>query len=99
MQGMTLWGKTRASLLTVGRKLEDGAMYIIDVQDACPAGVLIQAYKQETSDRYTLSVTEGEVKRMLTIVDNRNPIHTSTLFQSIRNNHWEHHRKNSITAV
>lgn len=37
-------------------------MYIIDLEDMCPAGVLVQAYKQETSDRYTLSVSEGEVR-------------------------------------
>jgi len=57
----TSWGKKSSSLYTVGRKLEDGAMYIIDLEDMCPAGVLVRAYKQETSDRYTLSVSEGEV--------------------------------------
>ncbi len=59
----TSWGKKSSSLYTVGRKLEDGAMYIIDLEDLCPAGVLVRAYKQETSDRYTLSVSEGEVSR------------------------------------
>lgn len=58
----TSWAKKSASLHTVGRKLEDGAMYIIDLEDMCPAGILVQAYKQETSDRYTLSVSEGEVR-------------------------------------
>lgn len=58
----TSWLKKSPSLHTVGRKLEDGAMYIIDLEDMCPAGVLVQAYKQETSDRYTLSVSEGEVR-------------------------------------
>lgn len=58
----TSWAKKSAALHTVGRKLEDGAMYIIDLEDMCPAGVLVQAYKQETSDRYTLSVSEGEVR-------------------------------------
>lgn len=58
---MTPWAKKSASLYTVGRKLEDGAMYILDLEDMYPAGVLVQAYKQETSDRYTLSVSEGEV--------------------------------------
>eukprot|EP00903_Cladosiphon_okamuranus_P018618 g17138.t1 len=57
----TSWAKKSASLHTVGRKLEDGAMYIIDLEDLFPAGVLVQAYKQETSDRYTLSVSEGEL--------------------------------------
>ncbi|CAM9982601.1 unnamed protein product [Ectocarpus sp. 6 AP-2014] len=58
---MTPWAKKSASLYTVGRKLEDGAMYILDLEDMYPAGVLVQAYKQETSDRYTLSVSEGEM--------------------------------------
>ncbi|CAM9154897.1 unnamed protein product [Ectocarpus sp. 12 AP-2014] len=58
---MTPWAKKSASLYTVGRKLEDGAMYILDLEDMYPAGVLVQAYKQETSDRYTLSVSEGEL--------------------------------------
>lgn len=58
----TSWAKKSASLHTIGRKLEDGAMYIIDLEDMCPAGVLVQAYKQETSARYTLSVSEGEVR-------------------------------------
>lgn len=60
----TSWRKKLASLHTVGRKLEDGAMYIIDLEDMSPAGILVQAYKQETSDRYTLSVSEGEVGRV-----------------------------------
>lgn len=60
----TSWGKKSASLHTIGRKLEDGAMYIIDLEDMCPAGVLVQAYRQETSDRYTLSVSESEVRGM-----------------------------------
>lgn len=60
----TSWQKKLASMHTVGRKLEDGAMYIIDLEDMTPAGVLVQAYKQESSDRYTLSVSEGEVSRV-----------------------------------
>lgn len=48
-------------MYTVGRKLGDGSMYIIDFDDLAPAGILIQAYKQDTSDRYTLSVSESEV--------------------------------------
>lgn len=57
------WGKKLSSLYTVGRKLGDGGMYIVDLEDMCPAGVLVQAYKQDSSDRYTLSVSEGEVRR------------------------------------
>lgn len=57
----TSWRKKLSPLHTVGRKLEDGAMYIIELEDMSPAGVLVQAYKQETSDRYTLSISEGEV--------------------------------------
>lgn len=67
----TSWRKKLASLHSVGRKLEDGAMYIIDLEDMCPAGVLVQAYKQETSDRYTLSVSEGEVGRGETCSEKR----------------------------
>ncbi|CAM9981629.1 unnamed protein product [Scytosiphon promiscuus] len=59
----TSWGKKSASLHTIGRKLEDGAMYIVDLEDMCPAGVLVQAYRQETSDRYTLSVSESELAK------------------------------------
>ena len=59
---MTGWGKKSASLHTVGRKLGDGATYIVDLEDMCPAGVLIEAYNRETSDRYTLSVSEREVR-------------------------------------
>ncbi|CAM9715828.1 unnamed protein product [Pylaiella littoralis] len=59
----TSWRKKLSPLHTVGRKLEDGAMYIIELEDMSPAGVLVQAYKQETSDRYTLSISEGELSR------------------------------------
>lgn len=63
---MSAWGKKAASLHTVGRKLGDGATYIVDLEDMCPAGVLIKAYNRETSDRYTLSVSEKEVRRNAT---------------------------------
>lgn len=56
------WEKKPAAIYTVGRKLGDGGMYIVDLDDMAPAGVLIQAYKQDTSERYTLSVSEGEVR-------------------------------------
>lgn len=58
---MALWGKKLTLLFSIGRKLEDGGMYVVDLHDVYPAGILVQAYNQATSHRYTLSVSEKEV--------------------------------------
>lgn len=55
------WEKKSTAIYSAGRKLGDGGMYIIDLDDMASTGVLVQAYKQETSERYTLSVSEKEV--------------------------------------
>lgn len=49
------------SIYTVVRKLGDGEMYVVALDDMAAAGILVQAYKQATSERYTLSVSEREV--------------------------------------
>ena len=49
------------SLYTLGRELDDGAMYILSVIDLEPAGVLVQAYNQENSEELTMAVSESQV--------------------------------------
>ena len=50
------------SLYTLGRELDEGAMYILSVIDLEPAGVLVQAYNQENSEELTLPVSESQVR-------------------------------------
>ncbi|CAM9857556.1 unnamed protein product [Discosporangium mesarthrocarpum] len=55
------WEKKSTAFYTVGRKLRDNGMYIVELFDMSPAGILVQAYNQEVSARYTLSPSEGEL--------------------------------------
>ncbi|CAM9290784.1 unnamed protein product, partial [Choristocarpus tenellus] len=57
------WKKKSSAIYTVGRKLGDDGMYIVDLFDMSPAGILIRAYNQENSARYTSSPSEGELAR------------------------------------
>lgn len=57
------WDRNTGAVCTVGRRLGDGEMYIIDVHDMAAAGLLIRAYNQGTSQRHTLTVSEAEVKK------------------------------------
>ena len=58
---MSMWTKKLTPIFSVGRKLKDDGMYVIDLEDLYPAGILVLASNQATSERYTLSVSEGEV--------------------------------------
>ncbi len=51
----------KASLLTVGKKLSDGNLYMISVYDLEPSGVVVHAYDQTNSKEYHFPVTEFEV--------------------------------------
>jgi len=53
----------KTSLYTSGKKFpNDGKFYVVSVFDLEPSGVLLQAYNQESSKEYLLSVSEKEVK-------------------------------------
>jgi hypothetical protein len=51
----------KVSLLTLGKKLQDGNLYVLSVYDVEPSGVIIHAYDQTNSKEYTLPVSEYEV--------------------------------------
>lgn len=51
----------KASLLTEGRRLNDGNLYFLSIHDLEPSGVLVHAYDQINSKEYILPVTEHEV--------------------------------------
>ncbi len=51
----------KVSLLTLGKKLQDGNLYVLSVYDVEPSGVIIHAYDQTNSKEFTLPVSEHEV--------------------------------------
>ncbi len=51
----------KVSLLTQGKKLQDGNLYVLSVYDLEPSGLIIHAYDQLNSKEYTLPVSEYEV--------------------------------------
>jgi hypothetical protein len=52
----------KAALVTSGRKLEGGQLYLLSVFDLEPSGIIIHAYNQITSKEYMLPVLEKEVR-------------------------------------
>lgn len=51
----------KVSLLTLGKKLQDGNLYLLSVYDLEPSGIIIHAYDQLNSKEYTLPISEFEV--------------------------------------
>ena len=51
----------KAALITSGRKLEGGQLYLLSVFDLEPSGVIVHAYNQITSKEYVLPVSEKEL--------------------------------------
>ena len=51
----------KAALMTSGRKLEGGQLYLLSVFDLEPSGVIVHAYNQITSKEYILPVAEKEM--------------------------------------
>lgn len=51
----------KVSLLTLGKKLQDGNLYVLSVYDVEPSGVIVHAYDQTNSKEYTLPISEYEV--------------------------------------
>mmetsp|Transcript_4461 Transcript_4461/g.8999 ORF Transcript_4461/g.8999 Transcript_4461/m.8999 type:complete len:161 (+) Transcript_4461:77-559(+) len=52
----------KASVFTHGKKLSDESLYVINIIDLEPAGLLVKAYNQETNAEYFLSPSEGQLK-------------------------------------
>ena len=51
----------KAALMTSGRKLEGGQLYLLSIFDLEPSGVIVHAYNQITSKEYVLPVAEKEL--------------------------------------
>ena len=51
----------KVSLLTIGKKLQDGSLYLLSIYDLEPSGLIVQAYDQVNSKEYLLPVSESEV--------------------------------------
>jgi hypothetical protein len=51
----------KAALMTSGRKLEGGQLYLLSVFDLEPSGIIVHAYNQITSKEYMLPVLEKEM--------------------------------------
>ena len=51
----------KVSLLTLGKKLKDGNLYLLSIHDLEPSGLIIHAYDQLNSKEYILPITEFEV--------------------------------------
>jgi hypothetical protein len=56
----------KSALVTSGRKLEGGQLYLLSVFDLEPSGVIVHAYNQITSREYMLPVLEKEVRTSVT---------------------------------
>jgi hypothetical protein len=54
----------KVSLLTTGRKLQDGSLYLMSIYDLEPSGLVVHAYDQLQSKEYVLPVSEVEVRRL-----------------------------------
>eukprot|EP01039_Chlorochromonas_danica_P009528 gene9530-10532_t len=50
----------KASLLTLGKRLNDGNLYFLSIHDLEPSGVIVHAYDQVNSKEFILPVTEHE---------------------------------------
>ncbi len=59
----------KAALVTSGRKLEGGQLYLLSVFDLEPSGIIIHAYNQITSKEYMLPVKEKEVRVLYFLPD------------------------------
>eukprot|EP00606_Chrysophyceae_sp_TOSAG23-5_P001215 GSChrysophyteH2.ASY1.ANO1.362.1 assembled CDS len=71
----------KAALMTSGRKLEGGQLYLLSVFDLEPSGVIVHAYNQITSKEYMLPVLEKELAAAnLT----RSKAHLSSLLESVK---------------
>eukprot|EP01031_Cornospumella_fuschlensis_P039797 gene39797-48454_t len=53
----------KASLITLGKRLNDGNLYFLSVHDLEPSGVIIHAYDQINSKEYILPISEHEFIR------------------------------------
>eukprot|EP01032_Pedospumella_encystans_P019560 gene19560-22237_t len=51
----------KVSLLTIGKKLQDGSLYLLSIYDLEPSGLIVQAYDQVNSKEYLLPVSESEL--------------------------------------
>ena len=51
----------KVSLLTVGKKLQDGNLYVMSIYDLEPSGLIVHAYDQRNSKEYMLPLSEHEV--------------------------------------
>ena len=51
----------KVSLLTIGRKLQDGNLYLLSIHDLEPSGLIVHAYDQTNSKEYILPISESEV--------------------------------------
>jgi hypothetical protein len=60
----------KVSLLTLGKKLSDGNLYMLSVHDLEPSGVIVHAYDQINSIEYVLPVSEFEVNLNTTWLSN-----------------------------
>ena len=57
--------KTATALFTTGKKLAyKDDLYLLSVFDLEPSGITVQAYNQNDSTEYLLSITEMEVFRI-----------------------------------
>lgn len=57
----------KVSLLTLGKKLNDGNLYLLSVHDLEPSGIIVHAYDQLNSKEYILPITEFEVRMCLSL--------------------------------
>jgi len=53
----------KVSLLTIGKKLQDGNLYVLSIYDLEPSGLIVNAYDQTNSKEYILPVSEHELAR------------------------------------
>ncbi len=53
----------KASLLTVGKKLQDSNLYLLSIYDLEPSGIIVHAYDQVNSKELLLPVSEFEVRK------------------------------------
>eukprot|EP01033_Poteriospumella_lacustris_P004614 gene4614-3305_t len=51
----------KVSLLTLGKKLRDGNLYVISIHDLEPNGLIVHAYDQSNSKEYILPITEFQL--------------------------------------
>lgn len=64
----------KVSLLTIGKKLQDGSLYLLSIYDLEPSGLIVQAYDQVNSKEYLLPVSESEVNDYKILFDSAHQI-------------------------